>query len=95
MGNTEKSDTCIEDCSIAAITLQYTAESLDLSSCWCQIRLRSHSEDQSAEAYVREKLDIPGHFLVECIIGIGYPGERKSPHSSESLDWDKIRKDRW
>ena len=31
LGDTTKSDTCIEDCSIAAITLQYTAESLDLA----------------------------------------------------------------
>ena len=34
LGDTEKSDTCVEDCSIAAITLQYAAGSLELSSCW-------------------------------------------------------------
>jgi nitroreductase len=95
LGNTEKSDTCIEDCSIAAITLQYTAESLGLSSCWCQVRLRSHVENHSSEAYVRETLGIPDNYQVECIIGIGYRGEDKSPHSSESLDWDKIRSNRF
>jgi nitroreductase len=95
IGNTEKSDTCIEDCSIAAITLQYTAESLGLSSCWCQVRLRSHDGDRSSEEYVRGILGIPANYLVECMIGIGYPGEEKSPHSSESLDWDKIRSNRF
>ena len=95
MGNTEKSDTCIEDCSIAAITLQYTAESLGLSSCWCQVRLRSHDENRSAEAYVRETLGIPDNYLVECIIGVGYRGEDKSPHSIENLDWEKIRTSRF
>jgi hypothetical protein len=30
IGDTEKSDTCIEDCSIAAIIIQLTAESLNL-----------------------------------------------------------------
>ena len=95
MGNTEKSDTCIEDCSIAAITLQYTAESLGLSSCWCQVRLRSHAEDRSAEQYVREALGVPDSYQVECIIGIGYRAEDKSPHSSESLDWEKIRSNRF
>jgi nitroreductase len=95
MGNTEKSDTCIEDCSIAAITLQYTAEDLGLSSCWCQVRMRAHDENRSAEAYVRDTLGIPDNYLVECIIGIGYPGEDKTPHASESLDWEKIRRNRF
>ena len=95
MGNTDKSDTCIEDCSIAAITLQYTAESLGLSSCWCQVRLRSHDESRSAEAYVRETLGIPDNYQVECIVGVGYRAEDKSPHTRESLDWGKIRSNRF
>ena len=90
VGDTSLSDTCIEDCSIAAITLQYAAESVDLKSCWCQIRLRAHSDGKSAEEYVRELLGVPEHYLVECIIGIGYPGERKEPHAYDSLDWGKV-----
>ncbi|TNF46068.1 NAD(P)H nitroreductase, partial [bacterium] len=69
-----------------------TAESLGLGSCWCQIRLRAHSEDKTAEEYVRELLNIQDHYLVECIIGIGYRAESKSPHDHEDLDWGKIRK---
>ncbi len=95
VGDTEASDTCVEDCSIAAITLQYAAESLDLKSCWCQVRLRAHSEEKNAEEYVRELLDIPEHFLVECVIGIGYPGEGKEPHEYDSLDWGKVHKNRY
>ncbi len=95
LGNTEKSDTCIEDGSIAAITLQYAAESIGLSSCWCQVRLRSHSEGRSSEDYVRETLGIPDRYLVECIIGIGYPAEEKPPHSRGGLDWEKIRNNRF
>ena len=94
VGDTKASDTCVEDCSIAAITLQYAAESLGLKSCWCQIRLRAHSEGKRAEESVRELLGIPDHYLVECIIGIGYPGEEKSGHSKESLDWGKIHRNR-
>ena len=90
VGNTEASDTCVEDCSIAAITLQYAAESLDLKSCWCQIRLRDHGDGKNAEEYVRKTLGIPEHYLVECIIGMGYPGEGKEPHAYDSLDWGKV-----
>ena len=92
LGDTNASDTCIEDCSIAAITLQYTAEALELGSCWCQVRLRDHGGGKSAEEYLRDLLGIPEHCLVECIIGIGYPGEGKEGHDHDSLDWGKIHR---
>ena len=95
LGDTTSSDTCIEDCSIASITLQYAAESLDLKSCWCQIRLRDHSDGKNAEEYVRELLDIPEHYLVECIIGVGYPEEEKAPREYDTLDWEKVRYNRF
>ncbi|MBN2720777.1 MAG: nitroreductase family protein [Proteobacteria bacterium] len=91
LGDTMRSDTCIEDCSIAAITLQYAAQSLGLSSCWCQVRLRSFSEGTPSEEYVRRLLDIPDHFLVECIIAVGYAASRERPHGVTELDWTKIR----
>ena len=90
LGDKTSSDTCVEDCSIAAITLQYAVESLDLGSCWCQVRLREHRKGKSAEEYIREVLGIPERYLVECIIGVGYPGESKSPHEYDSLDWGKV-----
>jgi nitroreductase len=95
LGDTTRSDTCVEDCSITAITLQYAAESVNLESCWCQIRLRDHGDGKSAEEYVREALGVPEHYLVECIIGIGYGAEEKTPHAKESLDWGKIRQNRF
>jgi len=90
LGDTSRSDTCVEDCSIAAITLQYAAESLHLGSCWCQVRLRDHGGGRSAEDYVRELLGIGQRYLVECIIGIGYPAEEKKGHDRDSLDWEKV-----
>jgi len=95
LGDTSQSDTCIEDCSIAAITLQYAAESLDLKSCWCQVRLRDSGDGNTTEHYVRELLGVPEHCLVECIIGLGYPEEGKEPHSNESLDWGKLYRNRY
>lgn len=95
LGDTSRSDTCIEDCSIAAITLQYTAESLGLSSCWCQVRLRQHGDQQNAEEYIRGLLHVPENYLVECIIGIGYPGEGKEGHAPDSLNWEKVYRDRY
>ncbi|MEJ2698503.1 MAG: nitroreductase family protein [Desulfuromonadales bacterium] len=86
----EKSDVWVEDCSIAAIILQLTAESLGLGSCWAQIRLRQHEDGIPAEEYLRRILDLPARFAVESIIGIGYPGESKPGHPKESLDYGKV-----
>ena len=95
LGDSTKSDTCIEDCSIAAITLQYAAESLDLKSCWCHVRLRSQSGGMSAEQVVREALDVPEYYMVECVIGIGYPAQSHPPHDRDSLEWGKVSKNRY
>ena len=90
VADTGKSDVWIEDCTIAAIILQLAAETLGLGSCWAQIRKRAHKESVSAEEYLKELFALPEHFAVECVIGIGYPGEEKVPHPAESLDYTKV-----
>lgn len=90
-----KSDVWIEDCAIAAILIQFTAHSLGLGSCWAQIRNRPHDSGQSAEQYVRGLLDLPEQINVEAIIGIGYPAEVKRPVSHETLQFEKVRRNRW
>jgi nitroreductase len=93
--DTAKSDVCIEDCSIAAIVIQLTAVSLGLGSCWAQIRNRAHDRERSSESYVRELLGLPEQIMVETIIGIGYPAERRMPVPAGRLQRDKIRHNRW
>ena len=91
----EISDVWIEDCSIAAITAQYTAESLGLKSCWGQLRLRPHNDKQSAAAFVKELLDIPTSFEVPIILGFGYAQKVPAGHAREELAWDKLHSDRF
>ena len=86
----EVSDVWIEDCSIAAITAQYVAESLGLKSCWGQLRLRPHDESCSASDFVRKLLEIPHHLEVPVIIGFGYPQQPTTGHAREELAWKKL-----
>lgn len=88
-------DVWIEDCAIAAIILQLTAESLGLGSCWAQIRLRQHAADRSAEAYVREVLGLPVTLAVECIVGLGYPARSLPGHPREKLLFDQVHRNRF
>lgn len=90
-----RSDVWIEDCAIAAIILQLTAESMGLGSCWAQMRLRSDANGRSAEVNVREILELPKEWSVDCIIGIGQPQRRLAGHPRASLPWAKIHRNRF
>ncbi len=86
----EKSDVWVEDTSIAAIFIQLAATSLELGSCWIQIRERMHDENQSAGAYIAELLNIPSNLEVGSVVAIGHPDESKSPHAKDNLQYEKI-----
>lgn len=88
--NPEKSDTFVEDASIASIIIQLAAESLGLGSCWIQMRNRFHRDGRPAQAHIEQLLDIPDHCIVQSVIAIGYPAETKAPHPRESLNFEKV-----
>jgi len=78
LADPEQSDVWIEDCSIAATIIVLAAQSLDLGSCWVQIRKREGSGGLNSEKYIKEKLNIPDNLRVLCMVAIGYPDEKKS-----------------
>lgn len=85
----------IEDCAIAAVSMQYAACSMGLGSRWAQMRDNNFSEGKSSRDYIAELLDLPKNLDVECIIGIGYPGEEIPPYRKEELAFDKISYNRY
>ncbi|MBN2064245.1 MAG: nitroreductase family protein [Sedimentisphaerales bacterium] len=94
-GDQSKSDVWVEDCSIASIILQLTAQSLGLGSCWVQIHKRMHSSDMTSNHYLKEVLGLPDNIAVESIIAIGYPAEEPEPIKYDFLDFDKIHTEKW
>ena len=44
LGEPEEQEMWVEDCSIAAVSMQYQAEDLGLGSCWCHIRGRESKD---------------------------------------------------
>ncbi|AUG57327.1 nitroreductase family protein [Acetivibrio saccincola] len=83
-------DVWVEDCSIASIIIQLSAHSLGLGSCWIQVRDRYHKEGVKAEDYIKNILNIPDKYAVECIIAIGYPDEKKEGYDLNKLPFEKI-----
>jgi nitroreductase len=86
----EKSDVWVEDASIAAIFIQLAATSIELGSCWIQIRDRMHDENQSAGDHIAELLNIPSNLKIGSVVAIGHPDESKTPHAKEDLQYEKI-----
>ena len=91
----ERSDTCTEDASIAAMILQLAAESHNLGSCWVQLRNRRHEDGRSSQQYVAELLDIPKTYMVQAVMAIGYPAETKDPHPRKDLHFHKVHRGRF
>jgi nitroreductase len=87
----QASDVWIEDCSIASILVQMTAQSIGLGNCWIQIRNRMFDEQMTSEDYIRDVLAMPGHLKIECIVAVGYPAETREPLPREDLKDEKIR----
>ena len=85
-----KSGLWVEDCAIAAVSMQYAAHSMGLGSRWSHMRGNNHNDSKSSRDYIAELLGLPDNLDVECIIAIGYPGEEMVPYSKEDLDYGKV-----
>ncbi|MDF1590159.1 MAG: nitroreductase family protein [Desulfobacterales bacterium] len=90
-----KQDIWIEDAAIASTIIHLTAASLELGSCWIQIRERMHKGNEPAESYITELLGLPKNLKVLSMVAIGYPAEEKPGHGKEELLYDRIHRNRY
>ena len=94
-GDPSASGLWVEDCSIAAVTMQYAALALGLGSRWAQMRGNNFKEGTTSTQYIAEFLGLPENLTVECIIAIGYPGEEMIPYKRDELRFDKVSYNRY
>jgi nitroreductase len=94
-GDASVSGLWVEDCSIAAVTMQYAALALGLGSRWAQMKGNNFSEGKTSTQYIAELLNLPENLTVQCIIAIGYPGEEMIPYKKEELRFDKVSYNRY
>lgn len=90
MGNPEVNPCWIEDCSIAAISMQYQAQDLGLGSCWVQMRARGTDDGRTANEIVHEILRLPQQLEVLCVLGIGHPDDLLKPQDEAKLKWENV-----
>lgn len=90
LGDPDKCDVWVEDCSIATLLLHLTACDLGLGSCWIQIRNRDHTAAVTAEDFVKKELGVPENFRVEAIVAIGYGQEELDGRPESSLLRERV-----
>ena len=93
LGDTQKSDTWVEDASLASLLIQLEAEKLGLGSCWVQIRLRESNQGMGSDEYLHRLLGIPAHLSALCVIAVGYPEKPLPAHTLAEIDSAKIHRE--
>ncbi len=94
-GDPSASGLWVEDCSIAAVTMQYAAHALGLGSRWAHMKGNNFNEGTTSTQYIAKLLGLPEDLAVECIIAIGYPGEEMVPYKKDELRFDKVSYNRY
>lgn len=94
-GDTSKSALWVENCSIAAVSIQYAATSLGLGSRWAHMRGKDYNEEQSSRDYLAELLGCPDNVDIECVIALGYPDEKVAPYQKGDLPFDQVSYNRF
>ncbi|MBQ6652000.1 MAG: nitroreductase family protein [Prevotella sp.] len=95
VGDVSGNDCWVEDCSIAAVAMQYQAEELGLGSCWVQLHGRGLDDGTTSDTVVRNLLGIPEGWEVLCVIALGHPADERKPQSEERLKWGNVHEERW
>ena len=76
LGDSDKTDLWVENCSISATYLMLSAAARRLGSCWVHVNGRPRSKDDpskgGAEDYVRELLGVKDNMRILCLIALGY-----------------------
>ena len=86
----DKSETIIEDSSVALMNMQLLATSLGIGSCWIQVRGREAKDDSPTEEYLRGILNFPENFACQAILSLGYPAKEPRARELDKLNFDKV-----
>jgi len=95
IGDAEKADVWVEDCSIAMTYMHMMAAEQGVGSCWIQCRLRQTSEGESSERYVKDLLSIPEKYGVEAILSLVIAEQKREPKKIDDIDITKIHQEKY
>ena len=86
----EKSETIIEDCSVAMMNMELMASSLGIGNCWIQVRGREAEDDSPAEDFLRGIVGFPENFACQSVLSLGMPARPPKPRELDKLKFEKV-----
>ncbi len=95
LGNEEKTDTFIEDASIALENMHLTAFSLGIGSCWIQGKVRVAENGEDTEEYVRSVLEFPKNLRLIAILSLGVPTEFPKAYTDDDIDLTRVHREKY
>lgn len=94
-GDRQTTDLWIDNCAIAATTIQLAVVDEGLASCWVHVNdrpcLKDEPEGAKADDYLRSLLGIPTHYGILCAVALGYSDYEPKPlpeyEGEERVKW--------
>lgn len=94
-GDKQTTDLWIDNCAIAATTIQLAIVDEGLASCWVHVNarpcLKDEPEGAKADDYLRSLLGIPAHYGILCAVALGYSDYEPKPlpayEGEERVKW--------
>ena len=94
-GDRQTTDLWIDNCAIAATTIQLAVVDEGLASCWVHVNdrpcLKDEPEGANADDYLRSLLGIPAHYGILCAVALGYSDYEPKPlppyEGEERVKW--------
>ena len=88
-------DLWVDNCAIAATTIQLAVVDEGLASCWVHVNdrpcLKDELEGAKADDFLRELLGIPEHYGILCVVALGYSDYEPKPlppyEGEERVKW--------
>ena len=90
VGDEERSDVWIEDCSVVMAIMHLMASALGVGSCWIQGRDREAVDGETTEDFLRRILQFPSESRLLAILSLGMPDEELPARTPESLPFNKV-----
>jgi nitroreductase len=94
-GDKQTTDLWIDNCAIAATTIQLAIVDEGMASCWVHVNdrpcLKDEPEGAKADDYLRSLLGIPAHYGILCAVALGYSDFEPKPlppyEGEERVHW--------
>ena len=94
-GDKNATDLWVDNCAIAATTIQLAVVDEGLASCWVHVNdrpcLKDEPEGARADDFLRSLLGIPAHYGILCVVALGYSDYEPKPlppyEGEERVKW--------